>query len=107
MLSRRASPRPSSPGCWLRHSNGTFSLLAKYVSGTRTLTSAAQVITAWTEAVQQPTTPTSTGDLLFVDVVANILTNTAGSATNAFTFYLNGGTAESIVTPGLTSFGGQ
>ncbi len=92
---------------WLRHSNGTFSLLAKYVSGTRTLTTTAQVITAWTEAVQQPATPTSSGDLIFVDVVANILSNTAGSATNPFTFYLNGGSAESITTPGLTSTGGQ
>jgi hypothetical protein len=90
---------------WLRHSNGTFALLAKYQSGTIALTSTARTVGPWTELQAQTTTPTTTGDQLFLDVAANIITNTAGSATNAFTMSLNGGAAESLVTPGYTAGG--
>jgi parallel beta-helix repeat protein len=90
---------------WLRHSNGTFTLLAKYQSSTVALTSTAQTIVAWSEVQAQTATTTTTGDLLFLDVAADILTNTAGSGTNAITMALNGGAAESLVTPGYTTAG--
>jgi parallel beta-helix repeat protein len=86
---------------WLRHSNGTFTQLAKYSTDVLTLTTTPQLVTSWTELVQQSTTTPATGDLLFADVAADILTNDVGSATDAFTFSLAGGAAESLVTPGL------
>ncbi|MDX6253804.1 MAG: hypothetical protein QOJ11_138 [Frankiales bacterium] len=90
---------------WLRHSNGTFALLAKYQSGPVTLTTAARTIGTWSEVQAQTATTTTTGDLLFLDVAADVLTNTAGSGTNAITMALNGGAAESLVTPGYTTAG--
>ncbi|MDX6211975.1 MAG: hypothetical protein QOF82_1062, partial [Frankiales bacterium] len=88
---------------WLRHSDGTFALLAKYDSGTVTLTTTPRTIAAWSEVQAQTDTTTATGDRLFLDLAADIVTNTAGSATNAFTMSLNGGAAESLVTPGYTT----
>jgi hypothetical protein len=88
---------------WLRHSNGTFALLAKYDSGTVALTTTPRTIAAWSEVQAQTATTTATGDRLFLDLAADIVTNTAGSATNAFTMSLNGGAAESLVTPGYTT----
>lgn len=84
-----------------KKNGGTYTNIGVFVSAAAAMTTAAANRTTWTGNTSVPAMSFSAvNDKLYIDVIANVTVNTAGSTSSTITMFRHGGVNEQVVTPG-------